>query len=128
MINQSVPMHSAAHKLVLRCCTTPLCCRLLTPDEAQVLMRSKNRPLLVLSAMGQLLAVSNMRIESKTHMDESVRVLQEALGSCEKILTTPIPISYTRWDLEMVCRLQAAMIALVQGGTWRSCADCRLLL
>eukprot|EP00878_Enallax_costatus_P025175 GHUV01026908.1.p1 GENE.GHUV01026908.1~~GHUV01026908.1.p1 ORF type:complete len:418 (+),score=116.02 GHUV01026908.1:150-1403(+) len=70
--------------------------RLLTPDEAQVLMRSKNRPLLVLSAMGQLLAVSNMRIESKTHMDESVRVLQEALGSCEKILTTPIPISYTR--------------------------------
>ena len=59
-------------------------------------MCSKNRPLLVLSAIGQLLAVSNMRIESKTHMDESVRVLQESLGNCEKILTTPIPISYTR--------------------------------
>jgi predicted membrane chloride channel (bestrophin family) len=42
------------------------------------------------------MAVSDMRIESKTHMDESVRVLQESLGSCEKILTTPIPISYTR--------------------------------
>jgi hypothetical protein len=72
------------------------CCRLLPPDELELLLASKNPPLLVLSAIGQIMAVSEMRIESKTHMDESVRVLQESLGSCEKILTTPIPISYTR--------------------------------
>ncbi|KAF6253563.1 Bestrophin, RFP-TM, chloride channel-domain-containing protein [Scenedesmus sp. NREL 46B-D3] len=65
----------------------------LPPDESELLLASKNPPLLVLSAIGQLMAVSEMRIESKTHMDESVRVLQESLGSCEKILTTPIPIS-----------------------------------
>jgi predicted membrane chloride channel (bestrophin family) len=68
----------------------------LPPDELELLLASKNPPLLVLSAIGQIMAVSDMRIESKTHMDESVRVLQESLGSCEKILTTPIPISYTR--------------------------------
>lgn len=75
------------------CCLLP---RLLQPDEARMLLASPNPPLFVLSAVGQLLAASDMRIESKTHMDESVRVLQEAAGSCEKIITTPIPLSYTR--------------------------------
>lgn len=69
---------------------------LLQPDETKMLLASPNPPLFVLSAIGQLLAASDMRIESKTHMDESVRVLQEAAGSCEKIITTPIPLSYTR--------------------------------
>jgi predicted membrane chloride channel (bestrophin family) len=68
----------------------------LTPEEVQMLLASPNPPLFVLSAIGQLLSVSDMGIESKTHMDESVRVLQEAAGSCEKIITTPIPLSYTR--------------------------------
>lgn len=71
-------------------------CRVLQPDEVKMLLASPNPPLFVLSAVGQLLAVADMRIESKTHMDESVRVLQEAAGSCEKIITTPIPLSYTR--------------------------------
>lgn len=61
-----------------------------------MLLASPNPPLFVLSAIGQLLAAADMRIESKTHMDESIRVLQEAAGSCEKIITTPIPLSYTR--------------------------------
>uniref|UniRef100_A0A383VJ70 Uncharacterized protein n=1 Tax=Tetradesmus obliquus TaxID=3088 RepID=A0A383VJ70_TETOB len=69
---------------------------LLPSDELELLLRARNPPLLVLSAIGQIMAVSEMRIESKTHMDESVRVLQESLGSCEKLLTTPIPLSYTR--------------------------------
>jgi hypothetical protein len=41
-----------------------------------MLLASPNPPLFVLSAVGQLLAVADMRVESKTHMDESVRVLQ----------------------------------------------------
>ena len=35
-----------------------------------------SKPLMVLTAIGQLMAISDMRIESKTHMDESVRQLQ----------------------------------------------------
>lgn len=78
------------------CCGACLSCSVLQPDEVKMLLASPNPPLFVLSAIGQLLAVSDMRIESKTHMDESIRVLQEAAGSCEKIITTPIPLSYTR--------------------------------
>jgi predicted membrane chloride channel (bestrophin family) len=46
--------------------------------------------------IGQLIGATDMRIESKTHLDESVRALQGAAGSCEQILTTPLPLSYTR--------------------------------
>lgn len=92
---------------------TPLCARLplpshtnhsvLQPEEAKMLLASPNPPLFVLSAIGQLLAAADMRIESKTHMDESIRVLQEAAGSCEKIITTPIPLSYTRCGPGALC-------------------------
>jgi len=50
--------------------------QLLKPEETALLLESSNPPLMVLAAIGQLLAVSDMRIESKTHMDESVRQLQ----------------------------------------------------
>ena len=37
-----------------------------------------------------------MTIESKTHMDEGVRKLQDAFEVCEKIVRTPLPLSYSR--------------------------------
>lgn len=70
--------------------------KLLQPQESALLLKAPSPPQLVLSAVGQLLAASDARIESKTHCDESVRVLQEAVGGCEKLLTTPLPLSYTR--------------------------------
>jgi hypothetical protein len=79
-----------------------------------MLLASPNPPLFVLSAIGQLLAVADMRIESKTHMDESIRVLQEAAGSCEKIITTPIPLSYTRC---VVCCCDG--VVLTGAGLWK---------
>eukprot|EP00878_Enallax_costatus_P039653 GHUV01045525.1.p1 GENE.GHUV01045525.1~~GHUV01045525.1.p1 ORF type:complete len:174 (+),score=57.02 GHUV01045525.1:631-1152(+) len=46
--------------------------------------------------IGQLISASDMRIESKVHMLESVRALQQAAGNCQQILSTPLPLSYTR--------------------------------
>jgi predicted membrane chloride channel (bestrophin family) len=60
----------------------------------------------VLSALGRLVAASPaLRIETKTHIDESLRDLQQVYATCHRILTTPIPLSYTRWVAEecMVC-------------------------
>jgi predicted membrane chloride channel (bestrophin family) len=62
------------------------------------MLSSPHPPMAVLSAMGTLVNHSSLRIESKTHFDESIRVLQEVYGTCQRILTTPIPLSYTRWD------------------------------
>jgi hypothetical protein len=90
------PPFAAQASAVLCCVLCCAVCRVLQPGEVEMLLASPNPPLFVLSAVGQLLAAADMRIESKTHMDESVRVLQEAAGSCEKIITTPIPLSYTR--------------------------------
>jgi len=55
--------------------------QVLNPEETALLLASRNPPLMVLAAVGQLLAVSEMRIESKTHMDESVRQLQARTDS-----------------------------------------------
>jgi predicted membrane chloride channel (bestrophin family) len=73
-----------------------MCCRLLQPREASMLVASPNPPNTCLEMIGQLIGATDMRIESKTHLDESVRTLQGAAGSCEQILTTPLPLSYTR--------------------------------
>jgi predicted membrane chloride channel (bestrophin family) len=70
--------------------------RLLQPQEAVLLLASSNPANTCLCMIGQLIGATNMRIESKTHLDESVRALQGAAGCCDQILTTPLPLSYTR--------------------------------
>lgn len=69
---------------------------LLQPQEASLLVGSPNPANTCLHMIGQIIAATDMRIESKTHLDESVRTLQGAAGSCDQILTTPLPLSYTR--------------------------------
>ena len=51
-------------------------------------------------------ARKDMRIESKTHMHESVRELQGATNSCQQILTTPLPLSYTRREASALSTLE----------------------
>lgn len=73
--------------------------RVLLPEERDLLLRSRLPPQLALTMLGSLISSSRMTIDSKTHMDESVRRLQECLDCCEKIIRTPLPLSYSRWAM-----------------------------
>jgi len=63
------------------------------------MVRSPNAAQLALTVIGAIISSSRMAIDSKTHMDESVRRLQEAFDCCEKLVRTPLPLSYSRWAL-----------------------------
>eukprot|EP00798_Chlamydomonas_sp_ICE-L_P001482 gene1482-32867_t len=68
----------------------------LRPEELELVASSPTPVMTVLNAIGHLAIQSNMKIESKTHIDESIRNLQAAFQTCEKIVQTPCPLSYTR--------------------------------
>ncbi|GBF88612.1 hypothetical protein Rsub_01327 [Raphidocelis subcapitata] len=68
----------------------------LLPEELALVLRSPLPPQTALMMIGSLISSSNMSIESKTHMDESVRIMQDAFEVCEKIVRTPLPLSYSR--------------------------------
>jgi hypothetical protein len=65
------PPFAAQASAVLCCVLCCAVCRVLQPGEVEMLLASPNPPIFVRSAVGQLLAVAGMRIESKTHVDDS---------------------------------------------------------
>lgn len=68
----------------------------LLPEEQALMLRSPTAPQTALTMIGSLISSSRMAIDSKTHMDESVRRLQDAFECCEKLVRTPLPLSYSR--------------------------------
>lgn len=47
--------------------------------------------------ISRIIATSGLDHVLVVHMDERVTKLYEAFTGCERILNTPIPLSYTRW-------------------------------
>ncbi|KAF6265287.1 Bestrophin, RFP-TM, chloride channel-domain-containing protein [Scenedesmus sp. NREL 46B-D3] len=69
----------------------------LLPEELRLLKQQQHAGTAVLQAMGQCVRVSATAKDiEKLRMDESISVLQDMMGGCERIFRTPIPLSYTR--------------------------------
>ncbi len=50
--------------------------------------------------------VRQSKVDSVTRarMDDNLTYFEDAMGSCERILRTPIPLSYTRCGADLACR------------------------
>lgn len=70
---------------------------ILHPDELTVVAGSKHAPLAILQALSQLTQSAGLDSMSTSRLDINVEVMEDILGACERILRTPIPLSYTRW-------------------------------
>ena len=46
--------------------------------------------------LSELLAVAPLRESSRARIDENLTFFEDAVGTCERILHTPIPLPYTR--------------------------------
>ena len=79
---------------------TPLLCLLLQdillPEELDKLLQSAHRPNYVLQVLSELIANSSIISPERFRMDQNLTFFADALGACERILKTPIPLSYTR--------------------------------
>ncbi|MEW5318591.1 MAG: hypothetical protein WDW38_009804 [Sanguina aurantia] len=68
----------------------------LQPHELDMLCQAGNKPIFCLQMISRIIATSGLDHVLVVHMDERVTKLYEAFTGCERILNTPIPLSYTR--------------------------------
>lgn len=72
----------------------------LLPHEIQLLMNHEHhKPNFVLAVLTQVVDNLPTSDARKQAMDASLTCFHQAVGSCERMVKTPIPRSYTRWVL-----------------------------
>lgn len=78
--------------------SSPVVCLqgILPPDELSALVASKHRPNFVLGMLSELVACLSMPRPERFRMDANITFFHDCHGKCERILKTPIPLSYTR--------------------------------
>ncbi|KAK9834162.1 hypothetical protein WJX81_003973 [Elliptochloris bilobata] len=69
---------------------------ILPEEERAMLLAARHRPNAALQVLSQVIATANPREGRAARMDENLTFFFDAVGLCERILKTPIPLSYTR--------------------------------
>lgn len=77
---------------------------ILRPEELNALRASAHRPNFVLSMLSSAAEEANCPAFARVRYDENLTSFADAAGACERILKTPIPLSYTRSVLHACCR------------------------
>ena len=85
----------------------------LQPDELELLLASKHRPNYVLQILSGLVESSCIVSPERFRMDQNITFFMDAQGSCERILQTPIPLSYTRWAVVLLLVLLVALVLVL---------------
>ena len=68
----------------------------LTDAELAYLISTPHRPNTVLQTISSIIWNSSLTEDKKFRMDENLTVFADMLGASERILRTPLPVSYTR--------------------------------
>ncbi|KAI8464599.1 MAG: Bestrophin, RFP-TM, chloride channel-domain-containing protein [Monoraphidium minutum] len=69
---------------------------ILLPHEVDALLQAKHRPNYVLQVLSTVVSTCGASVPGTLKMDENLTAFADCLGGCERILRTPIPLSYTR--------------------------------
>ncbi|KAL4444075.1 hypothetical protein ABPG75_011812 [Micractinium tetrahymenae] len=69
---------------------------ILTAQEVSTLMAAAHRPNFVLQVMAETIRAARPHELARMRMDDNLTFFEDAMGSMERILRTPIPLSYTR--------------------------------
>ena len=69
---------------------------ILLPHELESLLQSTHRPNYCLQVLSELVKEANCGTAATMRMDDNLTSFEDCLGGCERILKTPVPLSYTR--------------------------------
>lgn len=69
---------------------------ILKPEELELCLKATNRPAHIMQCMTQVVQSAGLDGASLFCLDQNLTQLADVLGGCERILRTPIPLSYTR--------------------------------
>lgn len=95
----------------------------LREDELEELLASPHKPLYALQALAAGVAGSGANSYIKGVMDQNLTQMEDVLGGCERLLRTPIPLSYTRHTTRfLVCWLKIDLSR--QQAAWRCTLTC----
>jgi predicted membrane chloride channel (bestrophin family) len=87
----------------------------LTEEETAALLNSRHRPSFAVSILTELGAAAPLNESHRIRLDENLTYFEDAVGSCERILTQPIPLAYSRHTSRfMVIWLSALPFGLYQ--------------
>lgn len=68
----------------------------LHPSELQGLLSARHKPSYALCVLTELGAAAPLRESHRIRLDENLTFFEDACGTCERVLRTPIPLRYTR--------------------------------
>eukprot|EP00667_Euglena_gracilis_P002353 EG_transcript_2357 len=68
----------------------------LKSKELELLLKATNRPAHVMHCMTEIVKAAKLEGAALYCLDQNITQLADVLGGCERILRTPIPLSYTR--------------------------------
>ena len=69
---------------------------ILTEEELGPLLRAEHKPQYILQLLGELILAISANEAQLTMLEQNIVALSDAVGACETLLKTPIPLSYTR--------------------------------
>ncbi|KAL3146980.1 hypothetical protein ABBQ38_014948 [Trebouxia sp. C0009 RCD-2024] len=90
---------------------------ILPPEELSQLLASQHRPNFVLAALSEMVASTCISSPQRFRMDQNITFFEDCHGKCERILKTPIPLSYTRHT----SRFLVIWLGLMPFTLWNSC-------
>ncbi|KAK9836901.1 hypothetical protein WJX74_010844 [Apatococcus lobatus] len=100
----------------------------LKPEELELLLRAEHRPNCVLHMLGEIVRQAKLPDSEIHRMDETVTFFSDSVGGCERLLTTPIPLSYTRHTSRfLVLWLSFLPFTLWEGCRWAIVPGCAIL-
>lgn len=70
--------------------------KLLTEQELQLLLNAEHKVLLCLQMMSHIIENAGVTGFQMQQMQANITTFEDILGGCERLLSTPIPVSYTR--------------------------------
>jgi len=100
---------------------TPYVRSVLTRQEADFVMQQKNKPLVMLAYMTAVMnhVVPHVTYTTHAKIQETLDELGNIAGGCERLLSTPIPLSYTRHSVRaLLIWLLTAPLALYHHCGW----------
>ena len=92
---------------------------LLPEKQVDACMAAKNRPMFCLSAMSNNLKESGILQQDRARIDQSIVLLVDLTGACERIFKSPVPLVYTRHT----ARFLTSFMLLLPFGLWGAMGD-----
>ncbi|KAK9904842.1 hypothetical protein WJX75_003620 [Coccomyxa subellipsoidea] len=89
----------------------------LEPNELEQLMAAQHQPAFVLHVLSELVWGATLMEGQAVRMDEALTFFGQQVGTCERLIKTPIPLSYTRHT----SRFLVMWLAFLPFSLWDAC-------